>query len=315
MGIIEPILKKSINPSELFTYNPITRLIELNRNISFFDYINTSNLTKVKEKTRSICFDDTTGNYLTNEKLKEALKLVCTKFLKGKKLAILACDACLMAMIEVAAPLKDYVEYFVSSQEVELGTGYNYSTVFSPFMTKSLNKYELACHLVSSYKDTYSKITNDYTHSAYDLSFADSMQNVIDKLAKELIIGLKNQKSRSVKDTIKLSRHKNFCTYFDEQTYIDLGHFLVNLQKNINKFTLDTTEQTNQFRNNLNKIINEAFDLIGKFVIANTVGKNLKNATGISIYFPEYHIHSSYFQSEFANNTSWLNFLKLYLKN
>lgn len=312
-GIIEPVLKRAINPSELFNYNQATKLIELNRNIGFLDYIN--NLGSTMEKSRGICFDDSTGNYLTNQKLKSALQTICKTYLKGNKIAILACDACLMSMIEVASPLQNYVEYFVGSQEVELGTGYNYSTVLTPFATTSLDKTSFACHIVDAYTDTYNKITNDYTQSALDLSQITPLENNVTEISKTLINGLLNQKNKSVKEAIKLSKHKSFCTHFDEPTYIDLGHFFSNMLKNLPKCSLNSTNETNDFKNKLGQLLKDGIQLITNLVVANTVGSNLKNAQGISIYFPESNIHSSYSQSDFATNTNWLQFLITYQRS
>ena len=39
-----------------------------------------------------------------------------------------------------------------------------------------------------------------------------------------------------------------------------------------------------------------------QLVIQNTAGNGLKNAHGVSIYFPEYRISGSYLQSNFGSN-------------
>lgn len=309
-GIIEPTIRKSINPSKLFSYNHTTRLIELNRSVGFLDFISSGQETK---KSRGICFDDTTGNYLTNHNLKEALKIITQKII-GKKLAIVCCDACLMSMIECMCPIKDYIEYFVSSQEIELGTGYNYTNVLKPFLLKNLNKEEFAKHIVDAYSEMYGKITHDYTQSAVDLSQINLLQQNINEISKLLIQGLSHQSKNCIKDYIKISRNKNNCTYFDEPSYIDLGHFYQNLINNINKCNLIYPNTTNEFKDNLDQLLKDGLYIINKIVIANTVGKNLKHAKGISIYFPENYIHKSYYDSEFAKNTYWLKFLIEYLQ-
>ena len=53
--------------------------------------------------------------------------------------------------------------------------------------------------------------------------------------------------------------------------------------------------------------------LIEQLAFANTVGKNLKNARGISIYFPERAIHSSYQESQFVATNTWGSLLSRYL--
>jgi hypothetical protein len=53
--------------------------------------------------------------------------------------------------------------------------------------------------------------------------------------------------------------------------------------------------------------------LIEELVIANTAGRNLKNARGIAIYFPERTIHSSYQEALFLTSNAWGAFLTNYL--
>ncbi len=305
-GPLEPEIQKSINPSDLFRYNTKTRLIELDRSISFIEYMS-------KPKKRGICFDDISGKYLTNQQLKEGLHYISTHILK-KKIAILSCDACSMAGADVFIPFKDDVEYFIASQEVELGTGYNYATIFEPFLFKSLSKEAFARHFVNSYKDTYSKITHDYTHSAVDLSQAYRLEQTIDMLSKLLIQGLDKQKERSVYEAIKKAKHKDFCTRFNEPTFLDLSHLLSNLLYTVNKCELQTPDETKAWKTEINELINQGINTINNVVIANAVGKNLQYAKGVSIYFPEIIMHKSYLINDFAVKTNWLKFLKRYLE-
>jgi hypothetical protein len=59
--------------------------------------------------------------------------------------------------------------------------------------------------------------------------------------------------------------------------------------------------------------VTEGIRLIELSVIANTVGPSLKNARGISIYFPERNIHSSYKEAYFLERNNWGGFLSRYL--
>ncbi|MCK9542976.1 MAG: clostripain-related cysteine peptidase [Novosphingobium sp.] len=331
-GIIEPNLRKAINPSHLFNYNPKNKLIELNRNINFFDYINSnpenpnqtnqidlnnldlSNIKRVK-KTKGICFDDTTHNYITNKELKHALEIICKDYLKGKKLAILVCDACLMSMIEVVAPLKNYVNYFVSSQEVVLGTGYDYTKTMEPLLNNILSKERFVEHIVKTYRDTYGRVTHDFTQSAINVSKASLIEHNLKEIVSILMKGLEKQDKNSVKEMIRTSKHRHSCTHFDEISYIDLGHFYYNLLNNLDKCNLKNIQDTKNFKKDLTMLLKNGLDILNKAIVANVAGKNLKNATGISIYFPERNIHSSYFQSTFAAKTKWIDFLKKYINN
>lgn len=308
-GEIEPALQRAINPSELFTYNPKNKLIELNRSVSFLDHI-TGGKIEFEDDCKGICIDDSSGRYLTNQQLREGLEIISKDIIK-KKVAILACDACHMSGVGIMSPLKDYVEYFIGSQEVELGTGYNYAALFEPFVFSSLEKEAFACHFVSCFKDAYSRITQDFTHSAVNLSKIDLLEQNIDQIANHLIYGLQNQKNRSVKEALRLSRHKS--TTFTETTYVDISHFFTNMLSYIERCELTDARETAAFKKTLSELLTTGHSLIGSIVIANTVGRNLQYAKGISIYFPETRIHKSYPQTDFALRTSWLNFLRSYV--
>lgn len=306
-GILEPRMRHAFNPTQFFNFNPTTRMIEIDRSLEFFEQIH-------KDAKRGICFDDTSGNYLTNQKLKEALSHVCSTYLNGNKFAILACDACFMSMLEVAAPLKNYVEYFVGSQEVELGTGYNYTAVLKPFENGSMDKVNFAKHIVTCFETAYNKITYDYTQSALDLKNIHLLTQNVDELSKLLIEALQYQKNNTLRHAIRFSKDREKCTHFEEPSYIDLGHFYSNLIYNLKRceFTNDRN-----YKQELNNLLQTGLELIDKIVIANVVGKNLKYAKGISIYFPKSgnNIHASYEHSEFALQTHWLKFMKQFFKN
>ena len=194
---------------------------------------------------RGICWDDTTGNYLTNRKLDMALTNICKKILNGKKFSIIGFDACLMSMLETASLIKNYAHIMVGSQEVELGTGWNYAKVLAPFAYQSLEKNAFAKHIVQMYYKTYSMLTNDFTLSAIDLNYILNLENNLDLVARLLLQCLENQKNKSVSQAIKASRNRLICTHFDEPSYIDLHHFYFNLQKNIKRFILIDKQKNN----------------------------------------------------------------------
>ena len=100
-GIIDPATGKIINSVDLFTFNNATNKLDLDRSIGFLDII-----TILEQQQRGICWDDTTGHYLTNQKLDEALAYICKNYLNGGKFSIVAFDACLMSMLEVANIIK-----------------------------------------------------------------------------------------------------------------------------------------------------------------------------------------------------------------
>jgi hypothetical protein len=307
-GIIDPRHYKIINPTDLFMFNPQTNKLELDRSVGYLDLLSYKDLDM-----RGVCMDGTTGNYLTNQKMEFALHEICTRFLGRKKLNILGFDACLMSMIEVADITKEYADIMVGSQEVELGTGWNYARVLQPFDSKNINSTTFAQHIVGAYQDSYHQITNDFTQSAIALSRIDQIEQNIDSVSRILVECLAHQKNNSITNTIKQCRNRKNCTSFDEPSYVDIQHFYINLIENLNKFQL-TDQNKQSLIADLQHLLIQGKKLITSSVLQNVAGKNINMAHGLSIYFPETRIHESYMKTNFAKKTAWLSFLSHYLR-
>ncbi len=340
-GALDPSHGRIISPTELFTYNPQLHMLELDRSTSILGNIDPvpnncdsqdviwlleqhasdskiwqdidCDLQTNESDPRGICWDDSAGNYLTNQKLDYALGEVRKKYLNNKKFAIIGFDACLMSMIEVCNLLVKHSHIMVGSQEVELGTGWNYQKVLEPFQHRKLNKRDFARHIAHVYEETYNKITNDYTQSAIfldDLHFLDKNVNAVAKL---LIESLQLQKNKSVHNAIRASKNKLLCTHFDEPSYIDLHHFFANVEYNLKHFSFTNHERGKKILQELRHLLDHGRAIIRKLVLANVAGKNLNQARGISIYFPERRIHSSYAHIPFAKENHWAQLLQLYV--
>lgn len=308
-GPLDPVhYGKAINTSELFSFNPMINKLELNRSVPFLELFEKEN-----QEYRGICWDDTTGNYLTNAKLNLALNEVCNTVLKGKKFNILGFDACLMATLEIATLVKKYAHIMVASQEVELGTGWDYSRVLSPFLhNKTVDPITLAKNIVTSYESAYQSVTNDYTQSAIDLNKINLLEQNIDAIGHLLLNCIKKQRLNSVKITLRNCRNK-LCTHFDEPSYIDLHNFYTNIKNNLNSFLLHDVNEQKALTHSLQIKLEEGLALIGQIVYSFASGTNLKNARGISIYFPDHKIHNSYPQTLFATTNTWASLVGHYI--
>ncbi|HXW85926.1 MAG TPA: clostripain-related cysteine peptidase [Candidatus Bathyarchaeia archaeon] len=304
-GAVDPERGRVLNPAELFAFNPLTNKFDLDRSVAFLDLI--------EPDLRGICWDDTTGNYLTNQKLHTALQNICTNLLQGEKFNIIGFDACLMSMIEVANIIKYYADIMIGSQEVELGAGWDYTQFLAPLEQHHLSPDELAQHIVATYGKTYSSLTNDYTLSALFMEEIELLERNINTVAQLLLDCLKVQKNDTVKNAIRASRSKLACTHFDEPSYIDLHHLYFNLQKNINSMSLTNPEKNNALLTFLKEELAYGQELVAAIVFANTTGKNLANAQGISIYCPERRIHPSYRNLPFAKQNVWISLITQYL--
>ncbi|HSC24694.1 MAG TPA: clostripain-related cysteine peptidase [Candidatus Babeliales bacterium] len=306
-GILEPPHGKIINPMDLFVFNPSTHRLDLDRSIEFMDAID-----HLTPQQRGVCWDDTTGNYLSNRKLEIALQTICKNCLGGKKFGLIGFDACLMSMLEVSSYIKKYSEIMIGSEEVELGMGWKYDEVLYPFTKTPLDTSTFARHIIAAYDKTYQTITNDYTLAAINLDSIELLEKNVDYVSKLLIECLEKHRT-SILSIIKESKNKLLCTHFDEPTYIDLHHFYKNLLNNLRKLATENTQISPMLKNTLIMKLDEGIRLIEHLVIANVAGKNLKNAQGIAIYFPERSIHNSYKESIFITANAWGSFLSRYV--
>jgi len=305
-GILDPFGGRSVNTMDLFTFNPITKKLDLDRSISFLDMIHDQ-----ESKHKGICWDDTTGNYLTSQEIDDALHTIRTNSLNGQKFSIIGFDACFMQMAEVAHIIKKHADIMVGSQEVELAIGWDYKNALAGFLTSIPDKYQFAHDMVTSYGNYYKSIMNDYTLSALNLAVFETLECNIHEVATLMVEGLKNQHETSVTDLIKTSSSRRECTQFYEPTYIDLRHFYHNLRSNLTRTKLMPNHDEKKWKNALDTALKEGCKLVQSVVFANVVGKSLHQACGISIYFPESskRIHQSYRKTEFATTNEWMNFL------
>jgi hypothetical protein len=303
-GPLDPSNGRIINPTELFTFNPNNNKLELDRSIGFFDAVDAAH-----QQTRGICWDDSTGNYLTNQKLDYALNIIYSDLLHGEKFGLIGFDACLMKDLAIAHIVKKYAHIMVGSQEVELGMGWQYQRALSIFQQGSATPAEFGDHIVRMFGVTYSSITDDYTQSALDLSYVDALEKNVHNVATLLIEALQKQKKNSVKNAIVAAAHKDACTTFDEPSYKDMHHLYANIQQNLSQFSC--TDDSEPLKEKIFAALEEGKQLIKKAVISNVTGKNLRQAHGLSIYFPERKIHYSYKKTGFAKDNAWIVLLAL----
>jgi hypothetical protein len=302
-GVLDPERGRIVSAEEFITFNPITQKLELDRSLGYLE----------RMVPRGICFDDSTNHYLSNLKLDAALHTICTRCLHGEKFAFIGFDACLMQMAEVANIMKKYAHIMIGSEEVELGYGWDYTTALEPFSQGVTELADVAEHIVASFGKSYEKITSDFTLSALNLDAFSFLENNIHRVAQLLVDGIKLQRDGLVKKTIKASRNRTVCTYFEEPSYIDLHHFYSNLLSNLNSMKLKDLTVEKTFQKELTLLLKDGLEYIETIAFTHIQGKNLTHARGISIYFPEQRIYSVYRKIPFSQENAWLNLLTHYI--
>ena len=256
---------------------------------------------------RGVCYDDTTNNYFTDLDVQTILNFLNKKL--GKKIDIVAFDACLMAGIEIASTVKPYANYLVSSQQTIPGIGFDYKGIFASLNQKVLQPSDFAVAMVKAYDTLYQRTKEDYTLSAIDLSKIDALIQNVSNIANLLANCIANQSGHEVTSTITTSSNAKNSVRFEEQSYIDLLSLYLNLYKNLPQMQLDS-DNTNAIR----LLLNRGLALISNAVLAHVSSKNLVRAKGISIYMPQDQVDPSYTKLYWSSQSpQWLNFLNAYL--
>lgn len=116
------------------------------------------------------CWDDTDGDHLTFDEMDEAITEACTA--AGKRIDILAFDACLVQLLELEYEIRESVDYMVASEETIPGYGYPYDDVISSLCSNpSQSSLTYAIDMVNDYQASYSS-SYDTTLSAVDIRSA-----------------------------------------------------------------------------------------------------------------------------------------------
>lgn len=324
-GIKDPSIWGKIllsHRDELFVLNENTGLLELNRKLMRQKpkQLISDIFTKSPDDQRGIAFNDTFETYLTNQDLKITLEKICKELLNGQKLDLLCMDACHMEMIEVGSQIKNTAKFMVGSEEVEPGSGYNYTIVLSPFENNTMSPENFAKHIVTAYKAQYNLSHADYTQSAIDLEKLPALEQNFIHLTALLTELANGPQGETCLKLIRDIRTKGATTTeFNDPDYIDLGHFYKSLYASLNKNTeakkdwSKLTKGTNNFQTLKNQVV-QGMTLLAATMVTNAAGPALGQATGLAFYFPMKFVHKSYYKTVFDQSTQWSTFLNKFIK-
>ncbi len=122
-------------------------------------------------------------------------------FKSGRKLEVIGFDACKMGNYEVASALSPYADYFVASEEIAPGRGWNYYGIFNELSNNSTMSSET---LVSGMVDAYMAKFNamggadkgiEATLSASNLIGVEFLDEALNELYKALVTEMKDDKA------------------------------------------------------------------------------------------------------------------------
>jgi hypothetical protein len=249
---------------------------------------------------RAIAIDCGSHDYLDNQELRKA---VAAAMPGGRKFDILACDACLMNMLEVAYEMKDTATVMVGSEETEPGDGWPYTAVLKALVAKpDMSPADLSKVVVAEYGKYFTKIHTPATQSALALDRIGPIVSAVNALAAALLADM-----HTVAGAITLAR--DHAQKYEMPEYIDLGDFTAQLAQRLPHNTA-VQSAASAVASALNTTSPAGF------VLANTTtGGKLAKSTGVSIYFPHEEDYSpDYSDLLFSQHGQWKAMLQAVFK-
>lgn len=262
------------------------------------------------EGHRYVSNDDDTGDKLYNRAIQDALY----EHLAGERLDVIAFDACLMAMVETAYALRGVARVMVGSEELEPGSGWNYTRWLAPLVAAKgrVEAAELGRLMVQGMKDEYGDL-DDTTLSAVDLDKVAALASSVSAFAEAAGPHLAG-------DLPAFRAARGACLNYAPGYglhSIDLGHYM-------QQFATGTANAVVQQR------ANEVRERLSAAVIANYASSKRRGAwgsNGLAIYYPRsaaayqkdpdgdgYAAGNTLFPVEFVEKESWAPFLHQYWK-
>lgn len=205
--------------------------------------------------------------------LREAMD--STIFAKDQKLDLVGFDACLMGSLENMVLWSEYADYYIGSEELEPGDGWNYA--FLSTLNKSQDPAEIGRSVVDNYQTYYeAKISDTYnpdlTLSLIDLSKAQQTVEAVSNISEEMSGDLTSTGFASIQRTRSDVKSFGFVPAASEDetaTYFDLA---------------DLKDLAAQFADAYPKTAQKVMDAVDDMVVHQYASMN--NASGVSMYFP-----------------------------
>jgi hypothetical protein len=218
---------------------------------------------------RDISNDDHTGNVIKTEQLGIAFSKI-SKII-GKKIDVVGMDACLMAMIEVAAEFSDYSDYFIASQEVIPAAGWPYDRIFSRWEeNRSEGTEALLKMMTREYADFYEANpmlgSIKVSLSSVNLKKLNSVFTSVKNLSNGIL-------SLPESEAVQLHGAIQKTTSFYMSEYGDFLDFLANYKPWDNTGALDP-------------ILGKLKSSISEAIVSNDNAQKDAKATGLSLWLP-----------------------------
>lgn len=243
-------------------------------------------------KITDISYDDRSGHHISTEELGQAMAEASA--IIGHKVDLYGSDACLMSMIEVASEMKDSVESFVGSEEVEPGDGWPYHLFLKKWSANpTATSKEVGSYLAEAYKEYYvGQNETGATMSVLDMSQLDALSASISALKDSLLTHT---------DFSAIKTAAESATRYESQDYVDLQDVLEKVSASLTGTDSASTA-----------ILSVKQQIAKTVVSAQTSGKV---ANGIAIWWPteqyDWSGYSARYKGlKFDQASHWSDFLQ-----
>lgn len=237
---------------------------------------------------RGVSYDDNTGNHIRIWELPLALSV-------GVKWDIIAFDASLMQMLEVAYEIRNLGDYIVGSEESPPAAGYPYHRILAPVVSNpGISARDLAAQIVTQTVNHYNPdSTDNITQSALDASQIENVVQKVDVLAQVLLAVAPGNGSA-------VAAARDNAQAYGEYTYKDLWDYTEQLRAR-----LPDSQQ-------LADAISGVQNALSQAVIAEAhSNRRVNRSHGLSIYVPTPGgFETRYGLLAFARATHWDEWLQ-----
>lgn len=264
-----------------------------------------------------IAYDDVSGNNITLRQLRQAFSEISGFY--GRKIDIVAFDACLMQMVETVTEIKDYTNYVIASEETIPGRGYPYDDLLSILNRNHNNAVSFSREFIDAYVDEYENknvtlsVVKSESYPAF-LSFLNGWVNLLKKHPQDFVIAVstvvtENSMFFSDDDNTETSQYGVLNS--DDDKWLSRSVDLISYLKNFKNAA--SSEKVKTYTDNFIKFLRNNFILYhnASSYITNR-GHNYRTDTyGIAIYLPLVKYNSGVYEGlNFSKISLWDEFIK-----
>ncbi|HKU43310.1 MAG TPA: clostripain-related cysteine peptidase, partial [Polyangiales bacterium] len=239
--------------------------------------------------------DSANHDLLDQAELAEAVKQGLSD---AKTVDLMGFDACLMSTFVNAQAMQPYTRYYVASEELSPGNGWDYSAVIGHLTQHpDTTAQALGSVVVNAF---YDQARNDGKHKQVTINLLDLNEIATLRTNFDALTGLLDSQLDTIKTSVASARAKSVAFgYYADPTYsyhmIDLGDFAKRLAASQPAFqsASDTISAT-----------------LGRLVLASKYGANKQGSSGVSVYFPT---AAGYYKNGYdaiQEGTPWREWLK-----